>query len=152
MFTYEDLEIGHVFDLIPRTITAEEIIAFARKYDPQPFHTDPEAPQTIANGGLIASGWHTSSILMRMMCDSYLLDTASQGSPGLDEVKWMKPVRPGDTLSGTATVVGRRISKKRPDLGLIDFAYRLFNQNDEQVIAVKGIGLVKVAGTPREAS
>ncbi len=146
MLTYEDFPVGKVIELGPRTVTAEEIVAFASKFDPQPFHLDGGSEQAKQTGGLIASGWHTSSILMRMMCDAYLLESASQGSAGLDEIRWIKPVRPGDTLTGTATVVDGRVSRSRPDLGLLQMAYELRNQNDEVVMTVRGSGMVKVSG------
>ncbi len=146
MFTYEDFPVGKVIELGPKTISADEIVAFASKFDPQPFHLDAESEQAKLTGGLIASGWHTCSILMRMMCDAYLLDSASQGSAGLDEVRWLKPVRPGDVLSGTATIVDGRVSKSRPDLGLLQMKYELCNQNDETVMIVIGSGMVKTAG------
>jgi len=142
MLTYKDFPVGKVFDLVERKITKEEIIEFASEFDPQPFHLDENSPQAEQVGGLIASGWHTSSTLMRMMCDTYLLDSASLGSPGLDEVRWLKPVRPGDTLSATAEVVSARISKSNPRVGLIGFHYTMKNQNGETVMTVKGPGLI----------
>lgn len=142
---YHDFPVGRVLQLGPYRVTAEEIVEFAAEFDPQPFHLDGNSKQAELTGGLIASGWHTSAILMRMMCDAYLLDTASQGSGGLDQVRWLKPVRPGDTLSGTATVTGCRISKSRPELGLVDFEYDLRNQNDETVMRVTGMGMINVS-------
>ena len=142
MLTYDDFDIGRVFELGPRTITEEEIIEFASEFDPQPFHLDGTSPQAQQIGGLIASGWHTCSIFMRMMCDSYLLNSTSQGAAGLDEVRWLTPVRPGDTLSGTATVTGRRVSKSKPTLGFIDFEYELHNQDGVTVMAIKGGGMI----------
>ncbi len=143
--TYEDFPLGWEIAFEPRAITAEEIIAFASRYDPQPFHTDATSEQARQVGGLIASGWHTCSILMRMMCDAYLLDTASQGSGGLEEVRWLQPVRAGDILSGTATVKERRISKSNPRLGIVKFEYAIRNQRDEPVMRVTGMGMVDVA-------
>jgi len=142
MLTYDDMKIGTVFDLGPRLVTKDEIIKFASKFDPQPFHLDGGSPQAELMGGLIASGWHTCSIFMRMMCDSYLLNATSQGSGGLDEVRWILPVRPNDTLSGTATVVDRRISKSRPEIGILQFDYELHNQNNETVMTISGTGMI----------
>ena len=142
--TYRDFDIGRTFPLGPKTVSEEEIIEFAEEFDPQPFHLDASSPQAEQVGGLIASGWHTCSIFMRMMVDSYLTKTASQGSAGLEEVRWLRPVRPGDVLSGTATVTGKRISKSKPYLGLVDFDYVLNNQNDEPVMTIKGMGMVSV--------
>jgi len=152
LLTYEDFTIGREFPLGPKTISKQEIIEFAQNYDPQPFHLDGDSQQAQLVGGLIASGWHTSSILMRMLCDAYLLDTQSQGSGGLDEVKWTLPVRPGDTLSGAAKVLSRRISKSKPELGIVGFEYKLENQNGEQVIHVTGMGMINVAGDNEVAS
>ncbi len=142
MLTYTDFPIGHAFALGPRQISADEIIRFAQKYDPQPLHLDGESSQAQLVGGLIASGWHTCSIAMRMMCDSYLLDTISQGSGGLSEVKWLHPVRPNDILSGTATVIDRRVSRSNPALGIVTFKYVLQNQDTRQVLAMTGMGMV----------
>ena len=142
MLTYDDFPIGRSFQLGPRTITAEEIIEFAEEFDPQPFHLDANSEQAKQVGGLIASGWHTCSILMRMMCDSYILDTASQGAAGLESVRWLKPVRPNDTLSGSATVTSRRVSKSNPQLGLVGFDYSLKNQNNETVMIIIGMGMI----------
>ena len=145
MLYYDDFPVGRSFAIGPRTITAQEIIAFAEQFDPQPFHLDADAPEAETTGGLIASGWHTCSILMRMMCDAYLLDTASLGSAGLDSIRWRLPVRPGDTLAGSCTVIGRRRSKSNDNLGLVDFAYNLDNQHGERVIDVEGMGMVRVS-------
>ena len=145
MLTYEDFTLGRSFSLGPKTITAEEIISFAERYDPQPFHLEAESEQAETVDGLIASGWHTCAITMRMMCDAYLLDSASQGSGGLEEIRWLRPVRPGDTLSGEAIVLDRRISSRRPNLGLVTFQYSLQNQNGETVITIKGMGMLDVA-------
>ena len=93
-------------------------------------------------GGLIASGWHTCGIMMRMICDAYLLDSASMGAPGLDEVRWLLPVRPGDILTGTTTVLDRRISNSRPTLGLLTLQYELQNQKGETVMLTKGTGMM----------
>lgn len=142
MLTYKDFPVGRIIELQPKTVSEEEIIEFAKEFDPQPFHIDPDSKEAQEMGGLIASGWHTSSMLMKMMCDSYLLQSASQGSPGLEEVRWHKPVRPGDTLSGTAEVVDARLSKSRPTLGLIMFHYHMKNQNDETVMTVRGLGMI----------
>lgn len=144
MLTLKDFPVGKVLPLGPRTVTVDEIIEFAREFDPQPFHLDANSEQAKAVGGLIASGWHTSSLLMAMMCESYLLDTASEGSGGLDEVRWHIPVRPDDVLSGTATVLSSRVSKSKPDIGLVNFDYVLNNQAGEKVLTVQGMGMVKV--------
>ncbi|MBN4066343.1 MAG: hypothetical protein COC23_03290 [Hyphomicrobiales bacterium] len=143
MLTFEDFETGRVFELGPYTISTEEIIEFATQFDPQPFHIDQNSPEAKAMGGIIASGWQTCGIVMRLMCDSYLLDTASQGSAGLDEIKWLFPVRPGDTLSGTSTVIKQRLSRSQKGLGIVTFDYELKNQDAKPVVLIRGTGFVK---------
>lgn len=150
MPSFKDFTVGRVFDLPPHTISAEEIIEFASEFDPQPMHTDPSSEQAKQIGGLIASGWHTSSILMRMICDGYLLESPSQGSPGLEEVRWLKPVRPGDTLTATAEVLDSRVSRSRPSIGIVTFLYSMANQDGEEVLRTKGVGMYK-SGEDRAA-
>ena len=134
---FEDFHEGDVLPLGPRTVTREEIVAFAAEFDPQPFHMDEEAAKHTPLGGLAASGWHTAALFMRMMCDSYLLRTASMGAPGIEELRWLRPVRPGDTLAGTATVLSTRGSKNRPDMGIVHFLFELANQRREPVMRVR---------------
>jgi acyl dehydratase len=131
---YEDFVVGEVEEYGDRLVTAEEIIAFAKKYDPQPFHVDAEAAKNSQAGGLIASGWHTGVILMRMNCDEFVLRTASEGAPGSDEVSWLKPVRPGDRLRVRRTILSARPSRSRPTLGLVEFLCEVLNQNGEIVL------------------
>ncbi len=138
---FVDFFVGDSSPLPARHVTEEEILTFARQFDPQPFHIDPEAARHSIYGGLIASGWHTCSMAMRMMCDSYLLDTASLGSPGVDEIRWLKPVRPGDTLRGERTTVEARASQSKPDRGLVTSEWRIYNQKDELVMTMRGMGL-----------
>lgn len=145
LLTFEDFPVGTVFPLGPVTVTAQDIIEFATEFDPQPFHTDPTSQQAAQVGGLIASGWHTCSLLMRMMCDAYLLRSTSQGSSGLDEVRWLRPVRPGDVLSGTSTVTASRLSRSNPTRGIVIFRYEIANQNGEPVMEVSGSGMVGTA-------
>ncbi|MEM9734936.1 MAG: MaoC/PaaZ C-terminal domain-containing protein [Pseudomonadota bacterium] len=142
MLYYEDFPEGHSLTLGPHHFDAASIIRFAEQFDPQPFHLDANSAAAKQLGGLIASGWHTCSVLMRMMCDAYLLNTASQGSAGLDEVRWLKPVFAGDTLSGTATVDSRRVLKSRPDMGVVNFTYLLSNQKEEPILRMRGMGFV----------
>jgi acyl dehydratase len=94
-------------------------------------------------GGLIASGWHTVALVMRMMCDSYMLDSASLGSPGVENLKWLKPVRPGDTIRAQRTTLEVRASASRPEMGLVKTRWDVFNQNGEQVMAMEGYGLFR---------
>ena len=134
---FEDFREGDSLPLGPRAVTREEIVAFAAEFDPQPFHLDEEAAKSTPLGGLAASGWHTAALFMRMMCDSYLLRTASMGAPGVEELRWLRPVRPGDTLAGTATVLSVRASKNRPDMGIVQFRFELTNQRREPVMRVR---------------
>ena len=150
MLTFEDFSVGREFDLPPHTITAEEIVEFAQEFDPQPFHLDGNSEQAKQVGGLIASGWHTSSIMMRMICDGYLLDSPSQGSPGLEEVRWLNVVRPGDTLSATAEVTASRVSKSNPAIGIVSFVYRMHNQRGEDVMRTKGVGMFRTSNEVKQ--
>jgi acyl dehydratase len=122
-------------------VTREEIVAFAREFDPQPFHVDEAAAAGTIYGGLIASGWHTIALYMRLMWDSYLKDTASLGSPGVDEVRWLKPVRPGDTLRARFTVLDAVPSRSKPDRGIVRSLSEVFNQHGEVVMTLRGLGM-----------
>lgn len=138
---FEDIAEGEVWDLGSRTVDAEEIIAFARKYDPQPFHTDPEAARKTPLGELIASGWHTCAIFMQLLAN-YIgsRQYASMGAPGIRTCRWLKPVRPGDTLTGRTTLLSKRPSKTRP-YGLVDTRTELFNQDGQAVLLIEGAGM-----------
>ena len=131
---FEDMSPGTVFPLGPKQVSAEEIIAFASEYDAQPMHLDEEAGRNSILGGLAASGWHTCSMMMRMMTDSYLLRTAAEGAPGIDFVRWKKPVLAGDTLKGETRVLDSRPSKSRPGLGIVSLRHELRNQKGETVL------------------
>jgi len=139
---FEDFKPGDVIELGSRTISKESILAFAREFDPQPFHTDEEAAKRSIYGGLLASGWHTGSLLMRILNDGLLKDTASLGSPGVDELRWLKPVRPGDVLSARMTVLESIPSRSKPDRGLIRSLMELRNQDGEIVLTVRGLSLL----------
>lgn len=118
----------------PLTVTEAEILAFARQYDPQWFHSDPARAAEGRWGGLIASGWHTCALAMRMAVDAALHDSESFGSPGLGEVRWRVPVRPGDQLRLEARVQGKRTSSSRPDLGITSWTWTVLNQHNEGVL------------------
>jgi acyl dehydratase len=137
MLHFEDFPVGEVKLFGDRLVTAEEIVAFARQFDPQPFHLDAEAARGSQAGSLIASGWHTGVLLMRMCCDAYLLDTASEGAPGCEEIKWIKSVRPNDHLHVRRTTLAARASGSRPTIGIVSFLFEVFNQNDEIVMSQK---------------
>lgn len=140
---YEDFTEGQRFELGPRTVTAEEIIAFAREFDPQPMHLSEEAGKASILGGLSASGWHTSSLFMRMMIDAYLLSTASEGAPGIDVMQWRKPVLAGDTLSGHSVVQAVRPMRSRPHLGIVTFDHQLVNQRGETVLSARNSNMIR---------
>ena len=138
---FEDFTPGQVIELGSRTITRDQIIAFAKEFDPQPFHLDDEAAKRTIYGGLIASGWHTGSIMMRLLYDGLLHDTVSLGSPGVDELRWVKPVRPGDILSARLTVLECVPSRSKPDRGIVRSIVELRNQQGEIVVTSKGLSL-----------
>jgi acyl dehydratase len=140
---FEDFPPGEVKVYGDRLVTAEEIVAFARLYDPQPFHVDAEAAKHSQVGELIASGWHTGVILMRMNCDEFLLRTASEGAPGCEEVSWVKPVRPGDRLKVRRTIVSARVSNSRPQVGIIEVMCEVMNQDDVVVMIQRHNGFIR---------
>lgn len=139
---FEDFQVGDVFELGTTSATEEEIIAFARQFDPQPFHIDPAQAKESVFGGIIASGWHTASLFMRLLVDNFLRETVSLGSPGLDEVRWLQPLRPGDTLRARFTILEARASKSRAEMGILRSHSELFNQRDELVMTVIGVHLI----------
>ncbi len=138
---FEDFEVGEVFDLGERAVSKEEIISFAREYDPQPFHTDEEAAKDSPFGGLIASGWHTASVFMRLYVDAILHRAASLGSPGAEELRWLRPVRPGDTISGSITVLDATPSATNPARGTVYLFFEAVNERGETVMTMKARGL-----------
>ena len=141
MHYFEDFTPGQVIELGSHTITRDEIIAFAKQFDPQPFHLDDEAAKKTIYGVLIASGWHTGAISMRLLYDGLVNDTVSLGSPGVDELRWVKPVRPGDTLSARVTVLECIPSRSKPDRGIVRSAVEMRNQHGEVVVTSKGLSL-----------
>nr|WP_291052145.1 MaoC family dehydratase [Hyphomonas sp.] len=144
---YEDLVIGTVTRGVRTyTVTREEVIEFARKYDPQPFHLDDEAAANTHFGRLSASGWHTGAMVMRIMVETGRTGepTASLGSPGIDELRWVKPVYPGDELSVEMELISKRRMKSRPDMGLSKARQTVYNQNGEVVMTMVSNGLIKV--------
>ena len=129
---YEDFPVGEIVTYGSYNLTREAIVAFAREYDAQPFHLDDEAARDTMLGGLAASGWHACAIMMRLNCDGFLLNTTSMGAPGIDEVKWLAPLRPNVTLSVRRTTLEVRASKSRPELGFVKFLFELLA--DEQTV------------------
>jgi acyl dehydratase len=141
---YEDIAVGDTEEFGEYHVTKEEIIEFASQYDPQPFHTDEEAATESAFGELVASGWHTAAICMRLLVDNMIDKRASMGARGVDELRWKQPVRPGDTLHLRTEVVDKRRSESDPGRGYVDNKMEGLNQNDEVVISWVGLGMVAV--------
>ncbi len=138
----EDFTPGQVIELGSKTVSEEEILTFAREFDPQPFHVDPERARASIYGGIIASGWHTIAIFMRLAVDGLFNDTISMGSPGVNEVRWLRPVRPGDTLRARLTMVELTPSRSRPDRGTMRSLAEVFNGRDERVLSMDVLGIV----------
>jgi len=140
-YYWEDFPVGQVREFGRVTMTTEEIVAFARQFDPQAFHLSEEGGRNSLFGGLCASGWHTCALAMRMMCDAYLLESASLGSPGLENIRWLKPVRPGDTLHVRTVVLEARPLDSKPGVGLVRTRWEMLNQNNEEVMQMEGYGM-----------
>ena len=151
-YYWEDLLPGSVRELGSVTPTAEETKAFAAQFDPQPFHLDEEAGRRSLFGGLCASGWHTCALAMKLMVQNFLGEVASLGSPGLDKIRWLKPVYPGDTLNLRFTVLEARPMRSRPDTGLVKGRQEMFNQYGEKVLEMEGYGMYRrrVPASPEE--
>ena len=138
--TFEDFEPGQVYELGSTTVTEDEIVAFAREFDPQSFHLDPESAKESVFGGLIASGWHTGAMWMRLYVDSMLAGSSAQGSPGIEELRWLAPVRPGDTLTGRLAVLEATPSTRRPDRGTVRIRGEMVNQDGVTVLSMVSRG------------
>jgi acyl dehydratase len=138
--TFEDFEPGQIYELGSTTVTEGDIVAFAREFDPQPFHLDPEAAKNSVFGGLIASGWHTGAMWMRLYVDSLLGGASGQGSSGIEELRWLAPVRPGDTLSGRLTVLETTSSERHPDRGTVRIRGEMVNQDGVTVMSMVSRG------------
>jgi len=140
---FEDFVPGAVVEFGPIEIDEAEVIGFALQFDPQPIHTDPEAARAGPFRGLIASGWHTVSLVMRVLVDNYLARGASLASPGVDELRWLQPVRPGDMLRVRATVVEARRSQSKPDRGLVRTKIEVLNQDERMVMSLTAMNLFR---------
>ena len=140
---WEDFEVGRVREFGRVEVTREAVLDFAARFDPQPFHLDDAAAEASLFGGLAASGWHTCAMAMRMMCDGYLLDAASLGSPGLEKLSWTKPVYPGDTLHVRLEVLESRAMASRPGVGILRSRWEVMNQHDETVLIMEGYGMFR---------
>ncbi len=137
---FEDFHVGWEIILGPRVMGEDEIRAFATNYDPQSFHVDPEEAKHSIFGGLVASGWHTASVCMRLIVDGYLKRSASLASPGVDNIRWLRPVRPGDSITLKMTVTEVTPSQSKPDRGLVKSTWEGRNQNGDVVITIEGMG------------
>jgi len=138
---FEDFFVGQEIDLGARKVSEEEIIAFAREFDPQPFHVDRDAAGASIYGGVIASGWHTCSMMMRMVVDGLMCDASSMGSPGLDGVRWLKPLRAGDTLHVRYRTTQVKASNSKPDRGVVWSTWVASNQHGEEICTIDGMGM-----------
>lgn len=147
-FHWEDFPAGSVREFGAMPVTREATIAFASQFDPQPFHLEDEAAAASLFGRLSASGWHTAAMAMRMICDDHLLQTASLGSPGIDQLRWLKPVYPGDTLSVRLEVLEARTMASRPGVGLVKSRWTVYNQAREAVMSMEGWGMMRRRDVP----
>ncbi|HYH83484.1 MAG TPA: MaoC family dehydratase [Longimicrobium sp.] len=136
---FEDYEPGSVHEFGSIRVDEDEVLAFGRRFDPQVFHTDPDAAARTEYGGLIASGWHTAGLMMRLYSDHYLSYASALVSPGVDDLRWLLPVRPGDVLSLRVTVADARLSRSKPDRGIVRSAVEVLNQRREVVMTVTAI-------------
>lgn len=139
---FEDLRPGETVALGETSVSEEEILTFARRFDPQPFHVDPAVAGSSPYGGLIASGWHTCALFMRLLATGFLNGTASLGSPGVDEIRWPVPVRPGDVLSGKLEILEVRTSQTRPDRGIVRSRGTLTNGHGERALRLTAVNLI----------
>jgi len=141
MKVFEDFSVGTTDEFGDYLITEKEIIEFAQKYDPQPFHTDPEFAKKSFHGELIASGWMTCAVMMRMLCDHLLTKSSSIGSPGVDKIRWLRPVYTGDSLKISAKILEARESKSKPGLGIVKYSVTVLNQNNKAVMSLTSTGM-----------
>jgi acyl dehydratase len=140
---WEDLAEGTARDMGSVTVSAEEIREFASRFDPQPFHLDEEAGRQSVFGSLCASGWHTCALAMRLTVENFLRESSSMGSPGVENVRWLKPVFPGDTLRLRHTIVEARPLRTRSDAGLVRAVWEMFNQHGQKVMQMEGYGMFR---------
>jgi acyl dehydratase len=133
---WEDFTTGGVAEYGPRHVSREEMVAFAAEFDPQPFHLDEEAGRASLLGGLSASGWHSCCLMMRMLTDGFIGDSTFMGAPGVEEVRWLKPLRPGESVTIRATVLETRASQSRPQMGFVKFLFEMLNAAGEPVMTL----------------
>lgn len=149
---FSEFRNGMVIEHDPVVLSQQEMLDYAKLYDPQWFHTDPELAAKGRWGGLIGSGWLTCSLAMRLLVDKVLHDSESFGSPGVERVRWLVPVRPGDALRLVVTVDSVRVSSSRDDLGIVRWTWRMYNQREEQVLEVEATSLFDLAQNPDRTS
>ena len=140
---FEDLNEGDNYSLGPVFVSKKEILEFANKYDPQPFHIDEEKAKESLFGGLCASGWHTCSLYMRMLCDSFIKNLASLGSPGMNEIRWIKPLFPDQKITGKVTIISLTPSKSKPNIGSLVTNSEVYNSKKEIIMTLQSISIVK---------
>jgi acyl dehydratase len=145
---YEDYEVGATYELGSYALSEAEIVEFASRYDPQPFHLDRDAAAQSPYGGIIASGWHSACAMMRLMVDHFVSANAGLGSPGLDEIRWLKPTRPDAVLTVRVTVRDKRRSRSKPDRGIFFHEIEVVDAAGDAVMTVKGAGMVRCRETP----
>lgn len=142
---FEDFQAGQIIEVGQVSVSEEEILEFARRFDPQPFHVDREVAVR-SHGGLIASGWHTGSLMMKLIAEGLLNKSSNQPSPGMDELRWLKPVRGGDTLSVRCVILATRVSASKPDRGVVTTRWEAWNQHGEMVMSAKVVCLFGLRG------
>ncbi len=145
---FAEIAAGQVIKAGPETITEQQILEFAREFDPQWFHTDPQRAAASRWNGVIASGWHTCCLAMRLVCDKVLAGSESYGSPGLDNLRWSNPVRPGDQLNLQIEVVDVRRARSRPTLGIVRWIWRMRNQREDEVLSLEVTSLFELTIAP----
>jgi acyl dehydratase len=144
---FEDYVAGSVYQYGTVSVGEADIVDFARRYDPQYFHTNPDAASRGPFGGLIASGWHTAALMMRLFVEHYLSKVASLGSPGVDELRWIRPVRPGDRLRIRVSIVETRRSRSKPDRGVVRTFVEVLNQAEEVVMSLHAVNFLRCRGS-----
>jgi acyl dehydratase len=147
---FEDYVAGSVHECGSILVEEDEVLSFAKRFDPQPIHTDPDVAEQSVFGGLIASGWHTAGLMMRLFVDHFLSRVASLSSPGVDELRWLKPVRPGDELSLFVTIVETKRSRSKPDRGIVRSYIEVCNQKSETVMTLRAVNLLGCRQQPQQ--
>ena len=140
---FEDLKVGNSYNLGPIFVSKKDIIEFAHKFDPQPFHIDEEKAKESLFGGICASGWHTCALYMKMLCDSFIKNLASLGSPGMNEIRWIKPLFPDQKITGKVTILSKKPSQSRPNIGSMISSAEVYDNNKNIIMTLESISIVK---------